>query len=149
MKIRIENRKDFYAGLIFLFFGLFALLEGGRYAMGTAAKMGPGYFPVVLGILLSVLGAIVTIRSFTLKGGPVQAFVLRPLLLILGSVFVFSLMIDLLGLLLAASSLILVSSLASREIHFRELLLLVGLLVIMALGVFIYVLGLPLKVWVA
>ena len=148
MKIRIENKKDFYSGLIFLSFGIFALLEGGRYALGTASKMGPGYFPVVLGALLSALGAAVAIRSFTLKGGPVPAFLFRPLLLILGSVIVFSLMIDRLGLLLSASSLILVSSLASRETRFGELLLMAGLLVLMALGIFIYVLGLPLKVWV-
>lgn len=50
LKLKIWNRKDFYAGLLFLFFGVVAILEARNYAMGTAARMGAGYFPYILAI---------------------------------------------------------------------------------------------------
>ena len=54
----IRHPKDFYAGLLFIAFGVAAIVIGSNYALGTAARMGPGYFPRILGILLVTLGAI-------------------------------------------------------------------------------------------
>jgi hypothetical protein len=84
--MKIRNQKDFWAGLMFLAFGLgFALIAVGPpafvaaaargmgwkleygYQMGTAVRMGPAYFPTVLGGLMAVLGVIVLARSFVSK----------------------------------------------------------------------------------
>ena len=59
----IRHPKDFYAGLLFIAFGIAAIVIGSNYALGTAARMGPGYFPRILGILLVTLGAILALRA--------------------------------------------------------------------------------------
>jgi hypothetical protein len=59
----IRSPKDFWAGLLFIGLGILAITVGSRYNLGTAARMGPGYFPRILGILLIVLGAIITFRG--------------------------------------------------------------------------------------
>lgn len=64
----IKDQKDFYAGLMFLIFGGLAMWLSTSYNMGTAARMGPGYFPFWLGGVLAFLGAIVLIKSLG-KGG--------------------------------------------------------------------------------
>jgi len=68
--MKIRNQKDFWAGLMFLAFGLAFALVALNYQMGTAVRMGPAYFPTVLGGLMAVLGLIVFLRSFVsrLKG---------------------------------------------------------------------------------
>lgn len=62
--MQIKNGKDFWAGLMFIGFGLFFFLVARNYNMGTALRMGPAYFPTVLGGMLIVLGAVTTGRSF-------------------------------------------------------------------------------------
>ncbi|MBI5967269.1 MAG: tripartite tricarboxylate transporter TctB family protein, partial [Deltaproteobacteria bacterium] len=63
MRIKIRNPKDLYAGLVFIFFGVFALLMARSYPMGNAMRMGPGYFPSILGGSLALLGLVVAARS--------------------------------------------------------------------------------------
>ena len=67
--MKITHPKDFYAGLMFFGIGLFAMILAFQYPLGTAARMGPGYFPRVLGGILMALGAILSIRSFREQGG--------------------------------------------------------------------------------
>jgi hypothetical protein len=64
----IRSAKDFWTGLIYIFFGLSAVLLATDYGMGTAIKMGPGYFPIVLGALLTLIGIIAVGRSFVGQG---------------------------------------------------------------------------------
>jgi len=61
--MRIKDQKDFYAGLLFVVFGGLAMWLSTTYNMGTAARMGPGYFPFWLGGTLALLGAIVLFKS--------------------------------------------------------------------------------------
>ena len=86
MSSLIRSPKDFCAALIYLTFGLGAIYLGQELPMGTALKMGPAYFPAVLGWALSFIGLISLIRSFLRKGGPIPAFAWKPLLLIVGAV---------------------------------------------------------------
>ena len=65
--MHIRNQKDFWAGLLFSAFGLFFSGFGTRYAFGDAARMGPGYFPTVLGVLLIVLGAVIALGALSPK----------------------------------------------------------------------------------
>ena len=65
--MKITNGKDFWAGLMFIAFGLGFMFVAQNYAMGNAVRMGPAYFPTVLGGLLAVLGAAVFLRAFVSK----------------------------------------------------------------------------------
>src|SRR3954463_6880949 len=74
-QMRIKNPKDFWAGLMFIGTGLFfAVFAYAYYQMGTAVRMGPAYFPFVLGGLLVFLGLLVLIEGFALEstGEPLQ-----------------------------------------------------------------------------
>jgi hypothetical protein len=65
--MKITNGKDFWAGLMFIGFGLGFMLVAQNYAMGNAVRMGPAYFPTVLGGMLAILGAAVFFRAFASK----------------------------------------------------------------------------------
>jgi hypothetical protein len=80
--MQIKNGKDFWAGLMFIGFGLGFMLVARNYPMGSAVRMGPAYFPTVLGGMLAVLGAMVFFRAFVSKfNEPLKVFLFRPLLL--------------------------------------------------------------------
>lgn len=82
--MQIKNGKDFLAGAMFIAIGLaFLLVAQKNYQMGTAVRMGPAYFPSVLGGLLAVLGLIVLVRSFASKiSHPLKLFPFRPKVLV-------------------------------------------------------------------
>ena len=82
----IRHPKDFWSGVLFMAIGLFAIFYGMKYTLGSAARMGPGYFPRILGILLILIGAILTLRSFRLEGPPLPRWKWRPTVVVLGSV---------------------------------------------------------------
>src|SRR5258705_9300633 len=82
-RMKIKSPKDFWAGIMFIGFGAFFVAWSlTHYQMGTAVRMGPGYFPTMLGGLLAVLGAAVLLESMVVSGPPVPQFHFRPLLLI-------------------------------------------------------------------
>ncbi len=149
MKIEIRNTKDFYSGLIFLSFGFLAILIARYYPMGSAARMGPGYFPSLVGGVLSALGFIIMGRALWIRGEQMKSWALRPLLFVLVAVLAFAFLIRPFGLVLAILALVTVSCLGSWEFRLREAVALFLLLAAMAIGVFIYGLGLPFNVWPA
>src|SRR6266705_7003335 len=111
----IRHPKDFWAGAMFIAFGVAALTIGSAYPIGTAARMGPGYFPRILGILLIVLGAVLSLRGLRTEGSAVAFGSFVPMLIVLGSVVLFGLTALKIGLVLATIVLILISSAASPE----------------------------------
>ncbi len=135
----IRHPKDFFAGLIFIAFGLAAIIIGSNYSLGSAARMGPGYFPRILGILLLVLGAALCpcapSRSRAIR---FRAWHWRPMLIVLGSVIAFGVLVNYIGLVLATIGLVFCSSAASHEFRPREALVSGVLLAALAVGVFIY-----------
>jgi len=144
---RIRHPKDFLAGLIFVAFGLAAIILGSAYPLGTAARMGPGYFPRILGILLIVLGTALAFRALRLQGSPLPGWKWRPVVVILGSVVLFGLIVTHVGLALSTIGLILASSAASREFRPKEALISGILFAALATGVFIFGLNLQLPLW--
>lgn len=81
--MQIKNGRDFWAGVMFAGFGLGFMLIARNYPMGSAVRMGPAYFPTVLGGMLAVLGAMVLFRAFVSKfAHPLKVFKFRPLLLV-------------------------------------------------------------------
>jgi len=142
----IKHPKDFWTGVIFLVFGLSAVVIGRDYAMGTAGKMGPAYFPTVLGALLSVIGGIAVFRSFKRVGDQIEKFHLRELFIVLAAVVLFGLLMRGAGLAPAAVVLIVISAYASPQFKWHEALLLALGMAGFAVLVFVKLLGLPLQV---
>ena len=147
--MRIRHPKDFLTGLMFLLFGAAAIFFAADYNIGSAAKMGPGYFPFALGALLAALGVALLLRSvFWTKGsqaGPV--FHLKPLVLVLSSVVLFGLLLLPLGLLVSTTLLVVVSSMASHEFRWKEALLNAAALVFIVWVVFVYGLDFQVPIW--
>jgi hypothetical protein len=143
----IRNPKDFYAGVMFVAFGVVALVGSTSYALGTAARMGPGYFPRILGILLVGLGAMLALRAVRLQGAAVPRFHWRPLLIVLGSVVLFGLIVERAGLFLSTVVLIFLASTASRGFRWKEALASGVFFALLAVAVFVLGLDLLLPVW--
>ena len=97
----VRNAKDFWTGLIYIFFGSSAILIARDYSMGTAIKMGPAYFPTILGGLLLTIGVISVIRSFVIAGPAIGAFAIKGLVLVTVSVVVFGFVVRGLGVVIA------------------------------------------------
>jgi fumarate reductase subunit C len=140
----IRNPRDFWAGVIYLALAAVALWIGRNYSLGSSARMGPGYFPVVLGSILAVFGIVSVGRSLLRPGEAISAFAFRPLVLVLGSVALFGLLLDRVGVLIALPCLIVVSALASRHsrIDATSVSALVGMVAFCVI-VFVKGLGVP------
>jgi len=140
-KPHLRNNRDFLAGLLFLALGMLTIYVARDYPIGLVARMGPGYFPMVLGGLLCLFGVIVMMRGIR-TGAPVGGtWGWRPLGLITLSIVVFGFTMEKLGLVPAL--LFFVAALAGREFHFKEVLLLAILMSAFAAAVFVYGLKLP------
>jgi len=115
--------------------------------MGTAVRMGPGFFPTLLGGLLALLGLMVAAKDLWVNGEPVRGWAFRPLVLVFGAVLAFAFLVQSLGLVLATLALVVIRSLGGWEFRLREVAVLCLLSAALAVGVFAYGLGLPFKVW--
>jgi hypothetical protein len=144
MKLRIRAPKDFWAGLMFIgvggFFMIWALTH---YQMGTAVRMGPAYFPAVLGGMLAFLGLLVLIESFSMEGPQVPAFSFRPLVLISVACVIYGYTMKPLGLILATALLVFVSAFGGHEFKWREVTILYLILIVFSILVFVKGLTLP------
>ena len=146
--MQIKSPKDFWAGLMFMGSGLFfAIWAASFYQMGTAVRMGPAYFPTVLGGLLTVLGLIIFIGSFTVQGEKVPAFALRPLILISVACVLYGYVMKPLGLVGATAALVFVSAAGGHEFKWREVAVLYVVLMIFSWAVFVKGLTLPFPMW--
>jgi putative tricarboxylic transport membrane protein len=142
--MHIRNPRDFWAGAIYLALAAVVLSIGRNYSLGSSARMGPGYFPVALGAILAVFGMVSVGRSFLRPGEAISAFAWRPLVLVLGSVVLFGLLLDRVGVLIALPCLVVVSALASRHsrINVTSVSALAGLVAFCVI-VFVKGLGVP------
>ena len=145
MKIRAP--KDFWSGVMFCGFAAVALIAARGYSVGGAGKMGPGYFPLLLGGLLFALGAVLIVRSLVLAGEPVPRFHVWPLIVIAVAVCLFGALIEPLGLVVVLAVLIALSAWAGAEFRLTETVALAAVLILFSIGVFVYALGLPLNIW--
>ena len=143
----VRHPKDFWSGVLFIAIGAFALVAGTKYTIGTAARMGPGYFPRILGILLIVLGAVLALRAFRLSGARVPGWKWRPTLLVLGSVVLFGALVKPVGMAISTVILIVLASAASHEFRPKEAVISGVLLAMLAVGVFVVGLNLQLPIW--
>jgi hypothetical protein len=147
--VRIKNPKDFWSGVLFIAFGAAFAGFAQQYAMGTAQRMGPAYFPTILGGLLLLLGAAIALKGMSAEtvDGHIEPFHFGPIAWVLGSVVAFGLLLRPAGLVIALLALIGISSLGSHEFKARDTVLLSLGLCVMVVMVFIKGLGLTIPVW--
>ena len=143
--MNIRNQKDFGAGLMYMLIGLFFTYVATFYPMGTSAKMGPGYFPFWLGIVMTVLGLFILIKSLSAKAAieKIPPFNWKVIGLITGSVVLYGLLLPTMGFIVAVFVLVFMSASASHEFHWKGTLVNATFLIVFTYSVF--VLGLNLQ----
>ncbi len=146
--LKIKSPKDFWAGLMFvgvgLFFTIWAVVH---YQMGSAVRMGPAYFPAVLGGLMAFLGLIVLSGSFVLQGPPMAKFHLRPLVMILVANVAYGYLMKPLGLVISTAVLVFIAALGGHEFKWKEVTILYIVLIVFSVLVFVKGLTLPFPLW--
>lgn len=143
MKFALSKNKDFWAGMMLVLIGAAALFIARDYRFGSALRMGPGFFPTILSVILIAFGVCITavgLRSGEKIQGNLsfRAFLLLPLSLIL-----FGVLMDLAGFIPALAVLVFVSAASGREFKSMEVLLLTTVLTVASVALFIWGLGLP------
>jgi putative tricarboxylic transport membrane protein len=146
VNIRVRNAKELCTGGIYIAFGLSAVIVALDYDMGRAVKMGPAYFPTVLGGLLILVGIISVARSFLQPGTPIGDFTFKGLTLVMVSVIVFGLIVKGMGLAIALPVLVMISAFASHQFRWVPSLSLAAGLTLFCVLVFIKGLGVPLPI---
>ncbi len=147
MKIRSE--QDFWSGLMFLAAGAFFAWRATGYARGTAAHMGPGYFPFWLGILLAVLGAGIALAALSPRaaGSRIERFDWRVAGWIVGTVVLYGAVLEPLGVYVSIFLLVILGSLAGRDFDWRVAAGNGAFLAVFAYLAFIKGLGLVFPLW--
>ena len=154
----IKSQKDFFSGLMFAAVGVGFAVGATNYTIGQASRMGPGYFPLILGILLAILGAIISLQSFSSKapdGDLIGKWAWKPLFFVLGANLIFGLMLGGLpsigfpsfGLIVAIYALVFIASMAGPKVPFKEQIILATLLAVGSYFAFIKLLNLQFPVW--
>ena len=145
--MRIRAPKDFWSGVMFCAFAAVGILAARGYSLGAAGKMGPGYFPLLLGGVLALLGVVLIARSIVLDGEPLPRFHILPLAVIAVAVCLFGVLIEPFGLVTALAVLTMLSAWAGPQFRWLEAAALTAVLIVFSIGVFVYALGLSLSVW--
>lgn len=145
--IRVKSPRDFGSAMVFLVIGISGIYFGSDLTYGTAGRMGPGYFPFLLSILILAIGAGILVQSLTIEGPPIDPPKLRPLSFVMASIIVFGYGIDYIGLALTSVVLTFIAAYARKEVNFIETLIFAIILAIGTVLVFVYGLGQPLPAW--
>jgi len=156
--VKIKSSKDFFSGLMFTVVGAAFAYGATSYTVGTGARMGPGYFPLLLGIILALLGAAILFKSLVVEtpdGEPVGAFAWKPLIFIIAGNLLFGVLLGglpsiglpAMGLIAAIFGTTIVVSMAGDQFNFKETIVLSAILSVMSYAAFIMLLKLQFPVW--
>ncbi len=148
--MKIKSQRDFVSGLMFVLVGAGFAIGATNYSMGTSARPGAGYFPLILSVIMAILGAIVLFKSLMIEsanGDPIGSIAWKPLLIIVAAIVVFGLTLDRLGLILTVPILIIISSFAGDEFRWRGVIISSIVLTFFSWAVFVYGLKLTIPIW--
>jgi hypothetical protein len=145
---RVKDQRDFWSGILFIAFGSAALWIGRSYPAGTLIHMGPGFFPMMMGVALVGIGGFVLIRSLVVAGEPMERFAIWPQLLILTAIVAFGLLIERVGLAVAVIAVAVVSGIAAQGLRWYEMAAMALGMSALSVALFVYLLGQPIPVWV-
>ena len=158
--MNIKSQKDFFSGLMFMGVGVAFAWGATTYNVGEGARMGPGYFPLMLGVLMAVLGAAITFKALvveTVGGDKMGKWAFKPLVLIIAANLVFgvllgglpSLGIPAMGLIVGIYALTFIASMAEAGWKVKNTFILATVLAIGSYLAFIVALKLQFPVWPA
>ena len=148
--MKIKSQRDFWSGILFVVAGVVFAMGATNYSMGSSARPGAGYFPLLLSAAMAILGAVVLFKSLTIEsegGDSIGAFAWKPLVVIVVAIAVFGVTIERLGMILAVPLLILISSLAGDEFKWKGVLVNAIVLTLFAWLVFVVGLKLTIPIW--
>jgi putative tricarboxylic transport membrane protein len=143
---RIRSPQDIAAGLFLVAVAAVALWGGAKLSAGTLSQMGSGMLPRALAVLTGLCGIGLIAGAFFVPGAQLERWRLRGPLFVLGASIVFALTVRPLGLIVAAPAVVLISVLASSEARWVETLVFAAAMTVLCLGLFKYMLGLPIPV---
>lgn len=141
--MKITSQEDFWAGVMFIVFGAVAIFIAQDYPFGTTSRMGPGYFPTWLGIVMVVLGVMVAATGFKVQGEGVGKFAWKAMFLLSVAFVFFGWAIDHVGFVPALFVMVFLSAAAGKEFRFKEVLIMSIALIIGSWALFIKGLELP------
>ena len=158
--MRIKSQRDFASGVLFSAFGVAFAWGATTYNVGTGARMGPGYFPLVVGVLIAIMGVLITLKALTVKtedGEPIGRIAWRPLIFIIGANLIFGVLLvgvhswglPAMGLIVAIYALTFVASLAGDQFKAKEVFVLATVLAIGSYVAFELALKLNFPIWPA
>lgn len=145
--MKIKSERDFWSGLMFTVVGIVFAVGATNYSMGSSARPGPGYFPLLLSIILAILGGVVLFKSLTIEtegGDPIGSIAWRPLLVIVVGIAVFGVALPRLGMVITVPILIVISSFAGDEFKWKGVA--INAVVLTAFSWLIFVAGLKLTI---
>jgi len=156
--VKIKSQKDFYSGLLYTVVGAAFAYGATSYNVGTAARMGPGYFPLLLGSLLAIIGGIIIFKSLVVEtptGDRVGSWAWKPLSFIIAGNLLFGVLLGglpsikfpAMGLIVAIYGTTLVVSMAGDKFKLKEVLVLATVLSVLSYLAFIVLLKLQFPVW--
>jgi Tripartite tricarboxylate transporter TctB family len=148
MDAQIRSSQDFWTGVVFTAFGTITAVLSAGYPLGSASRMGPGYFPMLLGVILALIGISILVRSFTSgEGGHVGRLHIWPLVRLLLSIVAFGLLLNPLGLIVAAFVTVLIAAWAGPEFKPGEAILTALVLSLGSWIVFVVALKQTMPLW--
>jgi len=145
--IRVKSPQDLGAGLVFIAIGAAGIFFGRDLTYGSAARMGPGYFPTILSYVIIAIGLVIALRGFSLEGPSIERIPLRPISLVVISILAFGFLIEVIGLALTTIVLTFIASAARKEVSWKETAILSVILAAMCVVVFVYGLSQPMPAW--
>ena len=156
--MKIKSQKDFFSGVVYCAVGGAFAIGATNYTLGEGARMGPGYFPLMLGILLAIIGAAVIFSSLVVQtedGQPVGKIAWKPLCFIIGANLAFGLLlgglprfgIPAMGLIAAIYALTFIASMAGDKFRAKEVAILATVLAVFSYVAFVWLLKLQFPVW--
>jgi hypothetical protein len=150
MALKIKSERDFWSGLMFLVVGIVFAVGATNYSMGSSARPGPGYFPLMLSIILAIIGAVVLFKSLTIEtegGDPIGNIAWKPLLVIVASITVFGALLPRLGMIVTIPILIIMVSFAGDEIKWKGTITAAVVLTFFSWLIFVAGLKLTIPLW--
>ena len=156
--MKIKSQKDFWAGLMYMAVGITFAVGAQNYTIGSGARMGPGYFPLLLGILLTAIGLLISFKSLTSgpsDGDPIGKWAWKQIFFIIGANLLFGVLlaglpsfgVPAMGLIIAIYGLTFVASLAGHGFKFLEVFILATVLAAGSYVAFVWALNLQFPVW--
>lgn len=148
--LKIKSERDFWSGILFLVVGIAFAVGATDYSMGAAARPGPGYFPLLLSVIMAILGAIVLFTSLTIEtedGDKIGSIAWRPLIVVVAAIAVFGLALPRLGLAVTVPILIIIVSMAGGEFRWKGVLITSLVLTVGSWAIFIAGLNLTIPLW--